>query len=106
MSMVRATGTATAKKATRRKATGTRKRVKFHIAAEPGSEVFVAGTFNGWNPKKNKLKTKNGVYEGTVLAEQGTHEYKFIVNGTWCADPECSEWAPNGMGSLNSVIKV
>lgn len=36
----------------------------------------------------------------------GTHEYKFIVNGTWFSDPKCPDWIPDGCGSLNSVLHV
>lgn len=81
-------------------------RVTFQIKADPESEVFVAGTFNGWNPRKNKLTFKSGVYSVTITLSKGRHEYKFIVNDVWCVDPRCLEWAPNGLGSLNSVITV
>lgn len=83
-----------------------KKRVKYEIKADQGSEVYMAGTFNGWNPRKNKLKFKNGVYVTTILLPKGRHEYKFIIDGVWCVDPACHEWAPNGLGSLNSVINV
>ena len=83
-----------------------KKRVKFAIKAEPCGEVFVAGTFNGWAPKKHKLVEKNGAYATSILVSKGRHEYKFIVNGVWCIDPECSEWVPNEHGSLNSVMTV
>lgn len=83
-----------------------KKRMKFQIQGQPGSEVYVAGSFNGWNPKKNKLIYKDGYYTGTILLPKGRHEYKFTVDGVWCVDPECPEWVPNGLGSLNSVIAV
>ena len=83
-----------------------RKRVRFTIDAEPDSQVYVAGTFNDWNQTKNKLTCKNGVYTATLLLPPGRYEYKFIVNDVWCCDPECAEWTPNGIGSLNSVITV
>ena len=83
-----------------------KKRVRFQIEAEKGSEVFVAGSFNDWNPRKNKLTYKGGVYSCTTLLSKGRHEYKYVVNGVWCVDPSCSEWTPNGMGSLNSVVVV
>lgn len=82
------------------------KRVKFELKAEPCSEVFVAGTFNDWNPRKHKLVYKNGVYSTSILVSKGRHEYKFIVNDVWCIDPQCADWAPNPHGSLNSVITV
>jgi 1,4-alpha-glucan branching enzyme len=83
-----------------------RKRVKFATEAKDGSVVFVAGTFNEWNPTKNRLRMKDGVYTTTLLVSPGRHEYKFIVDGVWCLDPKCREWVPNDMGSLNSVLTV
>jgi 1,4-alpha-glucan branching enzyme len=83
-----------------------KKRIAFRLSAEKGAAVYVAGSFNEWNPKKNKLKFKDGCYSVNIMLEPGKHEYKFVVDGTWCVDPECSEWAPNGLGSLNSVINV
>jgi len=82
------------------------RRVKFQLQAEPGCEVYLAGTFNSWNPRKNKMKYANGMYTTTLTLEPGRYEYKFVIDGVWCVDPACTEWAPNGLGSLNSVITV
>lgn len=84
-----------------------RKRVVFRLRADKGSEVLVAGSFNGWDPGRHQLKpATNGEYRLIVYLPKGRYEYKFVVNGTWCVDPECEDWQPNGMGSINSVIDV
>ncbi|HOP46333.1 MAG TPA: hypothetical protein PK874_01615 [Desulfobacteraceae bacterium] len=83
-----------------------KKRIKFQIQAEEGNEVFVAGTFNGWSPRKNRLQFKDNLYTANIFLPKGRHEYKFIVNDIWCIDPECPEWVSNSFGSLNSVITV
>ncbi len=83
-----------------------RKRIRFQLDAEEGSEVFVAGSFNGWKADKHRLSHKDGVYGCSILLPKGRHEYKFVVDGVWCVDPCCAEWTPNDMGSLNSVIVV
>ena len=87
---------------------GTGRRVRFALSAEPGSQVFVAGTFNSWNPAANPLKDNpgSGHFKTGLRVPTGTHEYKFVVNGVWTADPKCPDWAPNGYGSLNSVLHV
>ena len=82
------------------------KKTLFRIEADKGSEVYVAGSFNGWNPLKDKLTYRKGVFSRSLLLPVGRHEYKFVVDGTWCVDPACPEWAPNGLGSLNSVAIV
>ena len=85
-----------------------RKRVTFTLAADAGSEVYVAGDFNGWDPADKKLtdKKNNGVYSAVVTLAPGEYEYKFVINGTWCVDPNCKEWRQNSLGTLNSVLHV
>lgn len=84
------------------------KQIRFRLEAEPGSQVFLAGTFNGWNPQVTPMKPspKNGAYLATVALPPGCHEYKFVVNGEWQVDPKSHAWVPNNMGSLNSVVVV
>ena len=83
-----------------------RKRVKFELQAKKNDTVYLAGSFNDWNPTKNQLKFKDGAFATSVLLPPGRYEYKFVVNDTWCIDPESDEWTPNNMGSLNSVVTV
>ncbi len=89
-----------------RTSTKGRKRVTFELRAEPGSEVFVAGDFNDWAPAKRPLVYDESVYKATLLLPKGRHEYKFLIDGIWCVDPECADWVPNDQGSLNSVLYV
>ena len=84
----------------------TKKRVTFEVRAEPGKKVFVAGTFNNWHSKQKRLKEKGGVYAVSLLLPKGKYEYKFIIDDVWVCDPECPEWIPDGLGSLNSVLMV
>ena len=44
--------------------TDTEKRVRFALSAEPGSQVFIAGTFNNWTPPTIAASSR-----GPVLAE-------------------------------------
>lgn len=85
-----------------------RSRVRFNLVTEPGSQVYVAGTFNGWSTCKHPLRTiqNDGVNFLTMFLPRGRHEYKFIVNGHWLVDPQCPETTPNAYGSLNSVIQI
>ena len=103
--------TKTTRKATAAKKTvaaPARKRVTFTLAADVGSEVYVAGDFNNWDPAGKKLadKKNNGIYSAVVTLAPGEYEYKFVINGTWCVDPNCKEWRQNSLGTLNSVLRV
>lgn len=95
-----------AKKAPAKKAA--KKEVKFTIHAEKGKNVFLAGCFNEWDPTAKKLayKAKQGLYETAIKLEPGRYEYKFVIDGIWCADPENAESVQNDQGTFNSVITV
>ncbi|MDD5704586.1 MAG: glycogen-binding domain-containing protein [Kiritimatiellae bacterium] len=84
------------------------KQVCFRIAAEAGSKVYVAGSFNGWNTTQYPLQADaaSGQYTATVALLPGRYEYKFLVNGEWQVDSANPEWSPNDLGSLNSVVTV
>lgn len=84
------------------------KRVKFCISAQPGSRVFVAGTFNDWNPTANPLQENStrGQFTTNLVVPSGKYEYKFIVDGVWMTDPACPQRSPDAFGSENSVLQV
>ena len=70
---------------------------KFH--APPETEVYVAGTFNNWDPTAIRLGDNGkGTYTATVLLPLGTYEYKFIVNGEWHTGADDREQVPNPFG--------
>lgn len=82
------------------------KAVTFTVHAEKGKAVYVAGGFNDWDPTAKKMAFKAGVYSATVKLAPGDYEYKFVIDGTWCADPENVNSRPNDQGTFNSVITV
>ncbi|HOE61805.1 MAG TPA: glycogen-binding domain-containing protein [Kiritimatiellia bacterium] len=92
---------------TRRTAPKTQ-RILFSVRAEVGSQVSLAGSFNNWDPTAKPMTDKkgDGVYTVTVSLAPGTYEYKFVIDGTWCADPDCADWVQNEHGTLNSVKYV
>jgi 1,4-alpha-glucan branching enzyme len=89
-------------------ATPKAKSVTFKIHAETGSKVFIAGDFNKWAPKATEMTEKKGTddFSVTVSLLPGSYEYKFVINGIWCANPACPDWALNSVGTLNSVCTV
>ena len=82
------------------------KAVTFTVHAEKGKAVYVAGEFNKWDPTAKKMAYKAGVYTATVKLAAGTYQYKFVIDGTWCADPENVNSVANDQGTFNSVIEV
>ncbi len=84
------------------------KSVTFTVHADKGKAVYLAGEFNKWNPtaKKMAYKAKDGVYAATVSLAPGEYQYKFVIDGTWCADPENVNSVQNDQGTFNSVVVV
>ena len=56
--------------------------------------------------KGKKMTFKSGVYSASVKLAPGSYQYKFVVDGIWCADPENANAVPNDQGTFNSVITV
>jgi len=85
-----------------------KRRITFTIQADPGAVVYLAGSFNNWDPQVKKMidKRGDGNFAGTLMLAPGTYEYKFVINGTWCLDNKNCEWAQNNLGTLNSVLTV
>ena len=51
-------------------------------------------------------KKNEGVYTASIKLAPGRYEYKFVIDGTWCADPENVNSVQNDQGTFNSVITV
>ena len=98
----------TTPKTTAKKTAPKTQRVTFSVRADVGSTVYLAGDFNDWDPTVKQMtdKKNEGLFTTTVSLTPGEHQYKFVINGTWCADPDCPDWVQNELGTLNSVKKV
>ena len=82
------------------------KDVTFTVHAEKGKAVYVAGQFNDWDPTAKKMAFKAGVYTATVKLVPGEYQYKFVIDGAWCTDPENVNAVQNDQGTFNSIITV
>lgn len=87
--------------------------VKFLCYAPEASSVFVAGTFNDWDPKQFPLERKEeGHWEASLDMKAGSYEYKFVVDSEWVCMPGCGEECPcpdctwNEHGTFNRVLEV
>ena len=79
----------------------------FAFTAPTATSVQLVGDFTHWKDSPiNLRKTGNGVWQGTVQLEPGTHHYRFLVDGQWRDDPECTVRVPNPFGSENMVRQV
>ena len=70
-----------------------------------GSKVELAGSFNGWKPVEMVPSADRKLWQLPMELQRGHHEFKFVVDGRWCHDPEQNSGV-NDVGSLNNVVDV
>ena len=82
--------------------------VKFTKEAEAGSQVYLAGDFNGWSTSDYPMVDRYGKGEFTISIPlvPGCYQYKFVVNGIWCMDDNNPEVVISPMGTFNNVVVV
>lgn len=88
-------------------ATTEKRRANFKLHAPEADKVFLAGTFNDWNPEARPLRRdRSGNWKTWMSLPPGKYEYRFIVNGEWLEDPDCEERRTNEFGAFNSVVSL
>lgn len=68
--------------------------------------VFLAGTFNDWNPSTLPMQRQGSDWVFPVHLSAGKHLYKFVVDGRWILDPNNELWEQNEHKTGNSVLWV
>lgn len=66
--------------------------------------VYIAGSFNEWDPSNIRLKKTSNGWETTINLEPGKYLYKFIVDGEWIKAPFNELKENDGYDNYNSVI--
>ena len=79
----------------------------FRFTSSRATTVLLAGDFTQWQAHPIAMKKgKDGVWIATVELQPGKHNYRFIVDGEWADDPDCTVRVPNPYGSENMVRQV
>lgn len=80
---------------------------RYDAQGQPITTAYVAGSFNGWNPKGDAMQnTQGSLWEVTLKLAEGTHQYKFVIDGKWINDPSNQNTTPDGVGGVNNVLTV
>jgi len=75
------------------------------------SDVRIAGDFNGWVPDKGvrsliESEGQTRIWTKILQLQPGTYQYRYVVDGDWCEDPDNPEMIRNDLGGQNSVLIV
>ncbi|MBU1699142.1 MAG: glycogen-binding domain-containing protein [Candidatus Eisenbacteria bacterium] len=62
--------------------------IRFTHIAPAALSVALAGDFNNWSATANPMGKDGDLWSAVIELEPGQHEYKFVVDGQWMADPE------------------
>ncbi len=82
-------------------------RVVLELVNPAARQVFVAGSFNNWQPEQTPLMAAgNGRWTGNLSVAPGQYEYLFVVDGQWLPDPNAKQTVENPFGGRNSVLTV
>jgi 1,4-alpha-glucan branching enzyme len=80
---------------------------QFSFRAPAALSVQLVGNFTHWQKQPVQLKKESdGIWRTTVQLEPGTYYYRFVVDGQWHDDPECTLRVPNSFGSENMIREV
>ena len=76
------------------------KKYIFKYQSLESSDVYIAGTFNNW--EKIKMTNDNNIWKYDMDLDEGTYEYKFIINDEWKYDDKQPIITNNGI--INNIV--
>lgn len=84
--------------------TARQKRVQVTYDAPDAGSVAVTGSFCGWDRGVPLKKDRSGTWKTTLTLPPGDYEYRFLVDGEWRDDPNCTERTVNRFGTENCIL--
>lgn len=81
--------------------------VHFEFHDPKAKEVYLVGSFNGWEPHATPMKrARDGTWSVDVKLSAGRHEYRILADGHWRDDPKANNYERNPFGGRNAVVEV
>ncbi|HEU5101592.1 MAG TPA: S8 family serine peptidase [Roseiflexaceae bacterium] len=82
--------------------------VAFVLHEHDARSVQVLGSWDGWRaPGLLAEAVEPGIWRAMAALPPGQHVYKFLLDGVrWLDDPANVRKAPDGLGGLNSLLRV
>ena len=83
------------------------RRQTFAFTAPDAMSVQLVGDFTHWKDKAISMKRETGgTWRASVVLSPGNHHYRFIVDGQWRDDPECTIRVPIPFDGYDAVREV
>jgi hypothetical protein len=73
---------------------------------QKANQVYLAGTFNKWDPKNLLMTKTDSGWVANVKLQPGKYLYKFIVDNNWILDNDNKNNENDNEGNTNSVFYV
>ena len=79
----------------------------FRLDAPKARCVQLAADFTDWSKLPLNLRRRqDGMWEIKLSLSPGRYGYRFLVDGQWQDDPQCTLREPNPFGTTNAVAEV
>ncbi len=81
--------------------------VRFTLSRPDARSVCIAGDFNNWDAQSLPMhRGEQGAWDTILEIEPGYHQYRFVVDGRWIADPGNPATVKNNYGEDNSIFHL
>jgi 1,4-alpha-glucan branching enzyme len=88
--------------------------VRFRCVAPAATAVFLAGTFNAWDPTATPMQPDSAAeWYVELKLSPGKYEYKYVVDGVWFCEPGVADEGyagedavVNSFGTKNRIMQV
>jgi 1,4-alpha-glucan branching enzyme len=88
-------------------ATSLKQKQTFAFNAPAAQSVLLVGDFTEWQKNPIALaKQPNGIWKTTASLPPGTYHYRFLVDGEWRDDPDCTLRVANPFGTQDDIVVV
>lgn len=79
----------------------------FMLSGFPNAKrVYLSGSFNNWNPRDIQMEKTATGWQVPLYLANGTHTYRYVIDGNWYFDESSPNRLPNEFGSFNSVVQI
>jgi 1,4-alpha-glucan branching enzyme len=81
--------------------------VRFGYFQPDAREVYLVGSFNGWNSRATPMRRDAlGDWSVELDLPAGEYRYRLMVDGEWRDDPSAQQTAMNPFGGFDAIICV